>query len=43
MRDFSKIWMELEYSVLQFDEGEWTFIMSGVKMSDPKLIFFVEE
>ena len=43
MPDFCKILMELEYSVLQIDEGEWPFIMSGVKMSDPKLKFFVEE
>ena len=43
MPDFCKILMELEYPVLQIDEGEWTFIMSGAKMSDPKLKFFVEE
>ena len=43
MPDFWKILMELEYSVLQIDEGEWTFIVSGVKMSDPNLKFFVEE
>ena len=43
MTDFCKFLMELEYSVFQVDEGEWTFVMSGVKMSDPKLKLFVEE
>ena len=28
--------MEIEYTVLQINEGEWTFVMSGVKMSDQK-------
>ena len=35
--------MEIEYSVLQINEGEWTFVMSGVKMSDQKMKFFVEK
>ena len=43
MPEFCKFFLEFENSVLQIDEGEWTFIMSGVKMSDPKLKFFAEE
>ena len=35
--------MELEYSVLQISEGERTFVISSVEMSDQKAKFFVEE
>ena len=38
-----QILMELEYSLLQIYEGEWIFVMSGVKMSDQKMKFFVEK